>query len=67
MGRVKTTIIKSKGQKLFKMHSDKFTNDYKKNKEVLKELTYIPSKKIRNILAGYVTRLKKTTKDWEVS
>jgi small subunit ribosomal protein S17e len=67
MGRVKTKIIKTKGQKLFKMHNDKFTKDYKKNKEILKELTYIPSKKIRNILAGYVTRLKKTTKDWEVS
>ena len=67
MSRVKTTTIKNKGQKLFKKHNDKFTSDFKKNKEIIKEVAYIPSKKIRNILAGYITRLKKTTKDWEVS
>ena len=67
MGRIKTTAIKSKGQKLFAKNKDQFTNDFQKNKELVKKLTHIPSKKIRNILAGYVTRLKKTTKEWEVS
>lgn len=65
MGRIKTTAIKSKGQKIFSKHKDEFTSDYAKNKEKLKELTIIPSKKIRNVLAGYITRLKKTVKEWE--
>ena len=34
MGRVKTTVIKNKGQKLFKDNNDKFTNDFKQNKEI---------------------------------
>ena len=65
MGRIKTINIKSKGQKIFSKHKDSFTNDYHKNKAVLKELTIIPSKKIRNVLAGYLARLKKTVKEWE--
>lgn len=67
MGRIKTTVIKNKGQKLFSKHNEEFTNDFNQNKKVIDKLTRIPSKKIRNILAGYVTRLKKTVKDWEVS
>jgi small subunit ribosomal protein S17e len=67
MGRIKTTAIKTKGQKLFSKHKDRFTTDYQKNKKLIDEFAHVPSKKIRNILAGYVTRLKKTVKDWEVN
>ena len=65
MGRIKTTNIKSKGQQLFSKHKDSFTTDFHKNKLVIQELTIIPSKKIKNVLSGYVTRLKKTVKEWE--
>ncbi len=57
MGRIKTTMIKRNGNKLFNLHKDKFKKDFETNKQVLPEVADIPSKKLRNVLAGYITRL----------
>lgn len=57
MGRIKTTLIKRLTRELMKDASDKFTTDFDKNKKILVKL--IEYKKIRNSVAGYVTRLKK--------
>ncbi len=62
MGRIKTTQIKRTGNQLIKESSDKFKEDFESNKLIVNELTEIPSKKIRNIVAGYVTRLKQQEK-----
>ena len=59
MGRIKTTFIKRKTKELLKMHGQAFTKDFTENKRITSRHTKIPSKKIRNIIAGYVTRLKK--------
>lgn len=39
-------------------YSDKFTNEYEANKLQVNKLLAAPSKKLRNRIAGYVTRLK---------
>jgi len=62
MGRVKTQYIKRIGKRLFSNNSDKFKKDFDKNKEVVNELVEVKSKKLRNVLAGYVTRLKEQEK-----
>lgn len=49
--------------KIFEENRDKFTTDYEKNKIVVDDLLDISSKKLRNSIAGYVTRLVKTSKD----
>ena len=59
MGRIKTTLVKRNGKKLVGLYSNKFTADFTQNKVILKDIADIPSKKIRNIVAGYVTRLMK--------
>lgn len=41
-------------------HGEKFDTDFEKNKAMVTEAADIPSKKLRNIVAGYATRLKKT-------
>ncbi len=56
MGRIKSIPIKTLGDQLMKEHPDRFTSDFKKNKEVLGELKDIQSKKVRNVLAGYITK-----------
>ncbi len=66
MGRVKPVIIKSNAKKIFTDNKDSFSNDFEKNKQILKELATIPSKVLRNRVAGHITRLKKITKEWEV-
>ncbi len=59
MGRIKTTLIKRLTLKIFKDHRDKVKQDYEENKKTVEELTDVESKKIRNVIAGYLTRLAK--------
>lgn len=63
MGRVKIIAIKSLGDELIADHGDKFTDDFDKNKKVLEEVKPIKSKRVRNILAGYITRKVKIIKN----
>lgn len=63
MGRIKTTNVKRSAFKLFKADSDKFKTDFQSNKKSVNELAEVRSKKLRNFIAGYVTRLKKLSKD----
>jgi ribosomal protein S17E len=58
MGRIKSKLIKRTGKNL--VESDKFSSDFNENKRVLGKL--MPSKKIRNQVAGYITRKKKIDK-----
>jgi small subunit ribosomal protein S17e len=57
MGRIKTTPLKRVTLELLDKHKDKFSDSFEKNKEAVSELTESKSKKLRNIVAGYVTRL----------
>ena len=60
MGRIKSKLIKRTGKNLF-TEEDKFSSDFDENKKVLGKL--MPSKKIRNQVAGYITRKKKTQRN----
>ena len=62
MCRIKTTLTKRIATKLFKENDGAFTNDFAQNKIKVSELAKIQSKKLRNIIAGYVTRLNKNKK-----
>ncbi|MAG78124.1 30S ribosomal protein S17e [archaeon] len=57
MGRIKTTLIKRMGNKLYFLHKEKFSKDFDSNKKVIPDVAEVYSKKLRNILAGYITRL----------
>ncbi len=57
MGRIKTLPIKRATKEIFSRFGDKITADYKGNKAFLKNVAEIKSNKIRNIIAGYLTRL----------
>ena len=59
MGRIKTMLIKRTTEELMEKHSDEFTKNFDDNKRILGGKTKISSKKMRNIIAGYATRLKK--------
>ena len=59
MGRIKTKLIKRVTNELISGHPDKFTKDFGENKTKVDELADVPSKKMRNVIAGYVTRLIK--------
>ena len=63
MGRIKTILVKRVTKKLVEEHKDEFSEDYNKNKEVLRKYINVRSPKIRNVIAGYTTRLVKQSKD----
>jgi len=63
MGRIKTLQIKRVTNKLMELHRDKFTDSLEKNREILDKLIIAESKKLNNIIAGYITRLKKKSSD----
>ncbi|MBS3162551.1 30S ribosomal protein S17e [Candidatus Woesearchaeota archaeon] len=57
MGRIKTTVIKRTGKKLVSQHRASFKTDFESNKQLLPTYIEVPSKKMKNVLAGYITRL----------
>ncbi|MBI2499718.1 30S ribosomal protein S17e [Candidatus Woesearchaeota archaeon] len=57
MGRIKTTLVKRASNKILKENPDKFKKDFDSNKRIVEQYLDIPSKKLRNVIAGYVTRL----------
>lgn len=56
MGRIKSTLIKRTSKQLLQ-GENKFTSDFNKNKRLL--VAGMPSKPMRNKIAGYLARLKK--------
>ena len=63
MGQIKTTFIKSFGNKLIEKYPDKFTKNFEKNKKALHELDITVSKKVRNLIAGYLVHIIRKRKD----
>jgi len=57
MGRIKTKANKKASIKLIEKAPEMFNKDFEHNKKVLGNT--MPSKKVRNIIAGYISRLKK--------
>ena len=60
MGRIKSTLIKRTSRQLIKNSPESFGKEFEQNKKVLGRT--LPSKKVRNKIAGYVARIKKNTK-----
>jgi small subunit ribosomal protein S17e len=59
LGRVRTAAIKKFSKMIYQRYKDKFTSSFQENKKILEELITVDSDKIRNRIAGYVTRLVK--------
>ena len=63
MGRIRTGFVKRAAEKILKENKDQFSSNFDKNKVKVVEFAEIPSKKLRNLIAGYITHRIKTTKD----
>lgn len=59
MGRVRTKTIKRAAKVLLEKHYIKLTNDFHINKKILSEVAKVPTKSLRNKIAGYATHLVK--------
>lgn len=59
MGRIKTMLIKRTTEESIDKFGDELTTDFNQNKVIIDSKMKISSKKMRNVIAGYATRLKK--------
>eukprot|EP01127_Copromyxa_protea_P005711 TRINITY_DN15576_c0_g1_i1.p2 TRINITY_DN15576_c0_g1~~TRINITY_DN15576_c0_g1_i1.p2 ORF type:complete len:134 (-),score=39.40 TRINITY_DN15576_c0_g1_i1:62-463(-) len=59
MGRVRTKTIKKAARLIVERYYVKLTLDFHTNKQICGEVAVIPSKRLRNQIAGFVTHLMK--------
>ena len=58
MGKVRTETVKRAARELIERFPERFGSDYESNKAAVNGVLNAPSKRLRNRIAGYVTRLK---------
>lgn len=59
MGRVRTKTVKRSARHIVEKYYQKLTMDFQLNKKIAEEVAIIPSKRLRNKIAGFVTHLMK--------
>ena len=57
MGKVRSDAVKKISREMIKRYPDRFTINFEENKKSLEPLLVIPSIRLRNRIAGYITRL----------
>merc|ERR1719292_134051 len=62
MGRVRTKTIKKASRMIIEKYHTRLTMDFHTNKRICEEIAIIPSKRLRNQVAGFVTHLMKRIK-----
>ena len=58
MGKVRIAAVKKVSRELLEKYPDRFTTNYEQNKVALSSLVDARTKRLRNRIVGYVTRLK---------
>ncbi|PVV00567.1 hypothetical protein BB560_000645 [Smittium megazygosporum] len=59
MGRVRTKTVKKASRVMIEKYYPKLTLDFQTNKRICDEVAIIPSKRLRNKIAGFTTHLMK--------
>jgi len=57
LGKVRPDRVKKVARELLERFPEKFTTNFESNKKLVESLTNISSAKLRNRIAGYITRL----------
>jgi len=62
MGKVRPRLVKRAAEQMVEKHPAKFSEEFGNNKKSVSALLEVPSKRVRNMIAGYATRLVKQDK-----
>mgnify|MGYP001177235010 FL=1 len=63
MGNIRPSFIKTRALRLVEMYPEQFTDDFDTNKLLVAEFTDVDSKRMRNWIAGYITRYRQRRVD----
>ena len=63
MGNISPSFIKIRALRLIERYPDQFTTDFDENKGLVERFTDVENKKMRNWIAGYITRYKQRKVD----
>merc|ERR1712185_336077 len=58
-GRVRTKTVKKSAKVILEKYYSRLTLDFQTNKRICEEVAVIPSKRLKNQIAGFVTHLMK--------
>ena len=58
MGKVRIASVKKVARELIEQYPDRFTTNYESNKVAMANVVDAKTKRLRNRIVGYVTRLK---------
>jgi small subunit ribosomal protein S17e len=67
VGKVRIAAVKKVARELIALYPDKFSTNYDSNKTILADLVDAKTKRLRNRIVGYVTRLKIVQKNREAA
>ncbi len=59
LGKVRTEVVKRIARELVSRFPDAFSENYEDNKNKVVEFVEVEGKRLRNRIAGYITRLKR--------
>lgn len=59
MGRIRTKTVKRASRELIEKYYTKLTEDFHLNKKIIDTVAVVPTKRLRNKIAGYTTHLMK--------
>ena len=63
MGNIRPSFTKIRALRLIERYPDQFTADFDENKGLVERFTDVDNKKMRNWMAGYITRYKQRRVD----
>ena len=61
MGRITIGSVKRDAEKIMTVHKGKFSKKFDENKKRVTECAEVKSKKLRNLIAGYITKKQNTS------
>lgn len=67
LGKVKPYYVKKLARKLVERFPERFNSDFENNKRMVDALTDVSSTRIRNRVAGYLTKLVKANPDYKIA
>jgi len=62
MGRIKNKLVKRIGEEIYLNYPEVFSENFEENKKKVVEVATFNSKKLRNVVVGYITKLVKKNK-----